>query len=323
MKVLSEAYLPYRVGGLMYCPADNCTVADKIVENKIPCLTSLCLCLEDSVSDERLPLAEQCLKRSLETLAVNKADKQAAPMLFVRIRTPEHLWRIYEENKGTVSVLTGFVLPKFELSNAHEYMSVFRKMEADGNFFYAMPTLESSVVADVTGRAERLLRLKEILDENKKYVLNIRVGGNDFAQLFGVRRSVTQNVYQIGVIQNILTDVINVFSRTYVVSGPVWEYFGQDENGAWAQGLKKEMELDILNGFIGKTAIHPTQLPVIFDGLKVSAADFEDAKRILSWNGAQGGVAKSADGGRMNEVKTHTKWAEKTYILGTLYGVKD
>ena len=43
----------------------------------------------------------------------------------------------------------------------------------------------------------------------------------------------------------------------------------------------------------------------------------------MSWNGAQGGVAKSADGGRMNEVKTHTKWAEKTYILGTLYGVKD
>ena len=75
MKVLSEAYLPYRVGGLMYCPADNCTVADKIVENKIPCLTSLCLCLEDSVSDERLPLAEQGLKRSLEKLAAKYEKK--------------------------------------------------------------------------------------------------------------------------------------------------------------------------------------------------------------------------------------------------------
>ena len=48
-----------------------------------------------------------------------------------------------------------------------------------------------------------------------------------------------------------------------MLSGPVWEYFGEDLQGAWAEGLRQELALDRLNGFIGKTAVHPAQLPII------------------------------------------------------------
>ena len=118
-------------------------------------------------------------------------------------------------------------------------------------------------------------------------------------------------------------DILNVFSREYVVSGPVWEYFDDKKSFDWLEGLLQELELDRINGFIGKTAIHPSQLPYIFDSLKVSQTDYEDARQVLLWDVDKLGVVKSVDGGRMNEVKTHRKWAERIKILGDIYGVRD
>ena len=126
-----------------------------------------------------------------------------------------------------------------------------------------MPILESKTIADVGDRVNNLLIIKRHLDGIRDYVLNIRVGGNDFCNLYGLRRSETQNIYQIGVIRDTLVDIINIFSSDYIVSGPVWEYFGKDYSEPWAIGLRKEIEMDRLNGFIGKTAIHPSQIPII------------------------------------------------------------
>ena len=66
---------------------------------------------------------------------------------------------------------------------------------------------------------------KEKLDEISKYVLNIRVGGNDFCKEFGIRRGLTQNIYQVLPLTSLLSDIITVFSRDYVISAPVFEYF--------------------------------------------------------------------------------------------------
>ena len=118
-------------------------------------------------------------------------------------------------------------------------------------------------------------------------------------------------------------DILNVFSIDYVVSGPVWEYFDDGKSVAWLEGLVRELEMDRINGFIGKTAIHPSQLPYIYDSLKVVRADYEDARQILRWDVEKLGVVKSANGSRMNEVKTHRRWAERIMILGDIYGVKE
>lgn len=86
----------------------------------------------------------------------------------------------------------------------------------------------------------------------------------------------------------------------------------------WA---RNELKLDKVNGFIGKTVIHPKQISVVNEALKVSHKDYEDAKEILNWdeNGLQ--VGKSFAGERMNEVKTHINWAYKTIALAEIYGV--
>lgn len=301
--------LQYKVGALLYMPAFQKNIVQKISQKKLPRLTSAAFCLEDSIRDESLDAAEKSLQFILRELDGVKN----LPLVFVRIRSPRHL-KIFHETIGSRSkILTGYILPKFDMSNAPEYLKLAREINLP-----IMPTLETNRVANLLTRRTELLSLKEILDDSKKIVLNIRVGVNDFCNLYGLRRDVRRTIYDIGIVRDVLTDILNVFAKDYVVAGSVWNFFG---GNFWADGLRREMELDRLNGFIGKSAIHPAQLPIIFDGMKVSRTDLEDAEQILNWKSDTHGVLKSFDGSRMNEVKCHTTWARRIKILGELYGV--
>lgn len=320
---LENESLPYMVGGLLYTPAINGGVAEKIEKRAYPCLTSMAFCLEDSIRDDALDAAEIALKMTLDKLCASCINRDELPLLFVRVRAPEHLIHTDDMLGESAEILTGYILPKFDLSNSSEYIDAAVKLNKNHHRkVYIMPVLESIMIAGVKERAGALLELKSQLDAVKDIVLNIRVGGNDFSNLYGLRRSVWQNVYQIGVIRDIMADIINVFAADYVVSGPVWEYFGS-EPGMWSEGLSREAELDRLNGFIGKTAIHPSQLPYIYESMKVTRSDYEDSLRILNWTRSSHGVEKSADGSRMNEMKCHTKWASRIVMLAKIYGVRD
>jgi len=313
--------LAYKVGGLLYTPALNTKIADKIIQKKYDCLTSIAFCLEDSIKDEALPMAEIELCNTLSKLKNSNSD---LPLLFVRVRTPEHMKKIHNMIQEQEDIITGYILPKFDLTNCDEYSALITEYnEGLENKLYIMPILESSMVADIGGRVPALYELKEKLLHIKDLVLNIRVGGNDFSNMYGLRRNINQNIYEIGVIRDILVNIINVFGTDFVVSGPVWEYFGSDVDEEWKHGLIRELELDKLNGFIGKTAIHPSQIPVIYDSLKVSKADYEDAIKILGWDLDEYGVGKSSNGSRMNEVKCHLRWADRIYKLGQVYGIQE
>ena len=61
--------IQYRVGGLLYTPALNDGIIAKIVNHELKNLTSLALCLEDSISDDSLEKAEEQLKNTLTTLS--------------------------------------------------------------------------------------------------------------------------------------------------------------------------------------------------------------------------------------------------------------
>lgn len=307
----------------MYTPAISEGISEKIRNKAYPCLTSLALCLEDSINDDSLEAAEIQLVKTLIDIKTS-VPKEDRPLLFVRIRTPEHMLAVHNMIRDSEDVLTGYILPKFDLDNAKRYIEVLTHINNHRmHKLYIMPTLESGMVADAENRIDALTKLKDVLAPIRNSILNIRVGGNDFSNLFGVRRKIHQTIYDIGVIRDILSDIINVFSREYVISGPVWEYFGNSPDGAWAAGLKREISLDIVNGFTGKTAIHPSQLPVIYESLKVSKEDYNDAQSILAWNRRGYAVAKSAGGTRMNEVKCHTRWAEKISCMGQIYGITE
>lgn len=311
--------LAYHVGGLLYMPAVQEDIAEKIIHKSISYLTSAAFCLEDSILDGALPEAEQVLCRTFREL--HKERREDFPLIFIRIRSAEHMRHVWKMLGDNAEILTGFILPKFDTSNAEAYLSVLREINCESSQkVYAMPILESRIIADISTRKQELEALYQQLMTVYPLILNVRTGGNDFCNLYGLRRSEEENIYQIGIIRDILIDILNQFSGEFIVSAPVWEYFGMKSN-SWIPGMQKELSLDRLNGFIGKTAIHPTQLPYIWESLKVSEEDYRDACRILNWNESQKAVQKGFSGSRMNEVKCHGKWARRMKILGDLYGV--
>ncbi len=319
---MSQSISPYAVGALLYTPANHEHVAESVIAGRFDTPYSLALCLEDSISDQAVPAAERNVLQILEQIAQTKTEFYC-PLIFVRVRQPEQIGRLYAQMEQGRAVLTGFIAPKCTPDNIPEYLTEVKKIRAQSETpVYLMPILESHDLAEPDTRQVALRRIKQLLDADKDCILNVRVGGNDFCSIFGLRRHVTQTIHDIRCVDRILSDILAYFSRDYVVSGPVWEYFN-DPDGAWREGMLREARMGLLGGFIGKTVIHPNQISVVNEVLKVSAEDYQDAHAILAM--AQSTdflVSKSAQGRRMNEYKTHTKWAHKICTLAEIYGVQ-
>ena len=85
--------LAFSVGGLLYSPANNATVAGHILRGDIAGLTSLCLCLEDAIKDAAHPHAEIEPSNTLEALRRSGAK---LTLLFVRVKSPRRLEHVHK-----------------------------------------------------------------------------------------------------------------------------------------------------------------------------------------------------------------------------------
>ena len=323
--------LQYAVGALLYMPATNTKIADKILKRKIPDVKSMVFCLEDSIGDNMVTEAENCVKSTLVKLynAIKKRDLSIdeLPLIFIRVREPGQMTRISKKCGKTLSVITGFVIPKFDQENAKSYVEEFKKISDDiKEPLYMMPILESRSVISKTTRIQNLSYINDCIKSISDDILCIRVGGTDFCNYFGIRRSINTTIWEVNVIADCISDIINVFGTDYVVSAPTWEYFenkNNKEDRTWLDGLNKELQYDRLNGLIGKTAIHPTQISYIQKSLIVSEDDYNNAIQILSMSVQRYvGVKKDVKGNQMNECKTHINWAKKIVALAGIYGLK-
>lgn len=323
--------LQYAVGGLLYMPASNIKIADKIISGKYSFVKSMVLDLEDSLGDDMVKYGQRSIKTIIDKIAEaveNKVmDMSLVPLIFVRIRESEQISETMSLLGDNIKYITGFNIPKFDKYDCDIFISKFIEVREHvlaehGTELYMMPIIESKHAMYRQLRMDNLLYINNALRPIANAVLNIRVGGADFCSIFGVRRDIDSMIYEIGPVASCLNDILNVFGKSYIVSAPVWEYFGTDPNGEWAQGLKAEIRRDKLVGFIGKTSIHPTQLTIIQSSMIVKESDYLDALSILGMNTNTVGVKKSEHGNRMNEVKTHTKWAQKIIGLANVYGVR-
>lgn len=300
----------YSLGGLLYMPVAQNSFIAKLAKGKYPYLKAFSIDLEDAMGDMDERTLYLLLKMRLSELNIYK-NELSNKKVFIRTRTPKMLRKILK--LPFIECVDGFILPKFDLTNIEEYKDIIK---ANKEFWY-MPVLESGMLSIPTKRCLNLEQLHERLKSVEENILNIRVGGNDFCNLYGIRRHAPQTIYDINLISNILSDIIGVFSKDYVVSGPVCEYLSD----SGMPTLRKEVQLDLLNGFIGKTAIHPKQVQCINEEMMPTYTDYMDAKTLLHWE-KDTGVCKSYDGSRMLEVKCHQKWAKKILMLAEIYGVK-
>lgn len=327
--------LQYAVGALLYMPASNTKIAKKIISGEYSFIKAMVLDLEDSLGDDLVGFGQRTIKGTIrelgEAVESNKITIDNIPLIFIRVREACQITETKSLLGADIQYITGFNIPKFDKNTCSKFIEKFvevrdyTKKELNTDL-YMMPILENKNTMYRQLRMDNLLTMNDKLRAIQNNVLNIRVGGADFCQVYGIRRGMNNDIYDIGVVRSVLNDIMNVFGKNYIVSGPVWEYFENSEHPEdtrWAEGLKKELYADRINGFLGKTCIHPSQCSYIQESLIQNREDYEDAMAILGMNTNTTGVKKSVYGNRMNEAKTHINWARKTIGLAKVYGVKE
>ncbi|MDP9905633.1 HpcH/HpaI aldolase/citrate lyase family protein [Arthrobacter bambusae] len=347
--------LAVALGATLYLPATRATLVRDIRKQARSGCISTVVCLEDSVPDNELDFAEDNLLQALKELdALDGCD--GLPLIFIRCRTPEQLLSVGRRAGAALSVVYGFVLPKFENESGRgraflDTLNVLneesgRTLEAGGQPLRAMPIIEAITTTQLETRARALADNLAVITEFRELVLSVRIGATDMSSAFGLRRSRDLTIYDVQAVASIIGDVVNIFGRPelgWVISGAVWEHFGTAERVLRPQlrstpfeaanevelrqrilmenldGLIREIELDQANGLLGKTVIHPSHVPVVHSMMVVSHEEYLDALDIVGNPG--GGAMASSYGNKMNESKPHGAWAVRTLLRARAFGV--
>ncbi len=342
-RVLSVA-----LGATLYSPATRSRLADDIVKQTARGVVSMVLCLEDSIDDADVADAEENLVRQLSYLA-ERCPETELPLLFIRVRTPEQIPDLVERLGPAARLLSGFVLPKFTEERGVPFLEALTAAEATGGRrLFAMPVLESPDLLYRESRGATLEGIYRAVDKYRDKVLALRLGVTDFCSSYGLRRAPDMTAYDVQIVASVIADVVNVLGRAdgtgFTVTGPVWEYFRVQERMFKPQlrrspftpeaeelrnaliehdmdGLLREIALDRANGLQGKTCIHPSHVQPVHALSVVSHEEFSDAQDILRPECGGGGVMRSAYTNKMNEVKPHRAWAERTLQRAEVFGV--
>ncbi|GAA2650400.1 MULTISPECIES: HpcH/HpaI aldolase/citrate lyase family protein [Streptomyces] len=336
------------LGATLYSPATRPTLAADIRKQARRGVVSMVLCLEDSISDGDVAGAEENLVRHFSEL---DADGAELPLLFIRVRTPEQIPDLVRRLGGSVRRLAGFVLPKFDENRGIAFLEAVAEAERAVGLprLYAMPVLETPDLLHLETRVEALAGISRTVNSHRERVLALRLGVTDFCSAYGLRRTPDMTAYDVQIVAGVIADVVNVLSRAdgtgFTVTGPVWEYFRSQQRLFKPQlrrspfleegveelrtaliehdldGLLREIELDRANGLLGKTCIHPAHVTPVHALSVVSHEEFCDAQDILRPERGGGGVMRSAYTNKMNEVKPHRAWAERTMLRAEVFGV--
>ncbi|WP_016906660.1 HpcH/HpaI aldolase/citrate lyase family protein [Streptomyces xiaopingdaonensis] len=338
------------LGATLYSPANRPGLAADVVQQARSGVVSMVLCLEDAVPDGEVSEAEANLVRQLDELALAEDDGAELPLLFVRVRTPEQIPDLAKRLGPAVGLLSGFVVPKFTEESGAPFLDALKQAERDcGHRLFAMPVLESPELLHLETRTATLAGIARCVRAHRDRVLALRLGVTDFCSAYGLRRTPEMTAYDVQLVASVIGDVVNFFARAdgsgFTVTGPVWEYFRLQERMFKPQlrrspftsgradelrtsliahdmdGLLREIELDRANGLLGKTCIHPSHVAPVHALSVVSHEEYTDATDILRPERTGGGVLRSAYTNKMNEVKPHRAWAERTLLRSEVFGV--
>ena len=338
------------LGATLYSPANRPGLAADVVQQARGGVVSMVLCLEDAVPDGEVSEAEANLVRQLEELALAADGGAELPLLFVRVRTPEQIPDLTKRLGPAVGLLSGFVVPKFTEESGAPFLDALKQAERDcGRRLFAMPVLESPELLHLETRTATLAGIARCVRAHRDRVLALRLGVTDFCSAYGLRRTPEMTAYDVQLVASVIGDVVNFFARAdgsgFTVTGPVWEYFRLQERMFKPQlrrspftsgradelrtaliahdmdGLLREIELDRANGLLGKTCIHPSHVAPVHALSVVSHEEYTDATDILRPERTGGGVLRSAYTNKMNEVKPHRAWAERTLLRSEVFGV--
>ncbi len=341
-----RSMLAHALGATLYVPAIKDNLAGTVRRRAAAGARSMVIDLEDAIPDAAVDSALTTTQVTLRDLYDDPPDS----LVFVRVRSAEHIRQLVDALGPSLGIVSGFVLPKFSVAAGDDYLqAVSEADEKSEHPLYAMPVLETPKVLYRESRDEELIGIRELLERHRERVLTVRIGATDLCGLFGIRRDRDLSIYDVGVAADLIAQVVNHLGRSdgtgYAITGPVWEYFANHERILRPQlrqtpfderhaaglrrqlmssdldGLMRETLLDRANGLTGKSVIHPLHIAPVHALAVVPHEEYLDALDVLAPESSSGGVRRSEYRNKMNEIRPHRNWAERTALRADVFGV--
>ncbi|MGB5966582.1 MAG: HpcH/HpaI aldolase/citrate lyase family protein, partial [Sulfurimonadaceae bacterium] len=282
-----------------FIPASHKNLDAVLSGEKYPDLRSVVIDFEDGLSSADRPEALEKLEQTLAKL------QETELLRFIRPQDPQMLKTLLTQKY--IDRLDGFILPKFGLDNANDYLALFPLPISHSPFpWHFMPSIEGEELFDM----QKLRQLRGILLLHQEQIICIRFGAEDMFRQLGLRRTTT-SLYDMLAPAQVIANLINTFKPAgFNISAPVHPNFSDLE------GFAHEVQRELNNGLISKTIIHPSQIEPMNELYKVTQQELDEAKAILS----QHDGVLNLDG-KMGEVKTQSVWAKELIVRKRLYGL--
>ncbi len=285
---------PIALGATLFIPALHKDVLEVVEGRKYPKLKSVVLDTEDALLEEELEDALQILEHLIKNFTHSNI------FVFLRPRNVEVLQKILEFEG--IEKIEGFVLPKFSLENAKEYL----KLLGCSSFSF-MPSIEGEELF----YPQKLEELCSLLLKYQEQIPLVRFGLEDMLKVLCMRRKCGDNIFDIAATASIVGNFIARFkSAGFSVSGGVYPCFKDRD------GFIKDVQRDLKEGLFGKTIIHPNQIEPAHELYKVTQSDFDEAREIL-----RSSKAVFAQNDKMAERTTMLPWATMIVRRGEIYGI--
>ena len=299
MNTRIKSFEPWHLGAPLYMPGNRRDILEIANGEKYPWLRAMIFCTEDAVLQADV---DSCVRHL--GLCLQGFKNTTQQYRFIRVRNPDVLGRLLA--LPDIDKIDGFVLPKFTEDVFNDYLDQLRDTT-----FKVMPTLETKEVFNVNAMTNLCQGLLQ--SDMAENVLMLRIGGNDLMNLLGLRRERASTIYETP-LGHIIAQLVTIFKPYgFSLSAPVFEYLDDPHT------LLREMKMDLAYGLIGKTAIHPTQGPMIEEAFKVNIEDYEMALSLSDLDAPA--VFRMHDA--MCEVATHQQWATQILSRQQCYGLKE
>ena len=283
------------LGGTLFVPATHKDLLGIAEGKKYPALKSILIDTEDGISQSVLPDAMQNIKKLLQEVTTGET------LLFLRPRNVVILKELLE--LVGIEKVDGFILPKFSLLNAKEYLEVV------GKGYFIMPSIEGEELFN----QHKLFELREILLSHKEQIVSIRFGLEDMLRQLGMRRDCDESIFDFSASSVVVGNFIATFKSVgFNVSGGVYPCFKDTE------GFKKDVLRDLKEGLFSKTIIHPNQIEMLNELYKVSKEELSEAQEIT-----KSSEAIFKQNSKMAEVATMRPHSEKIIKRAEVYGVEE
>lgn len=293
---------PYHLGASLYMPATRTDIWQVITRQKIPNIHSIIICLEDAVSEQDVAMALVNVQNLLTLWSENPPALR--PLVFIRPRHATMLRQLGEF--AHIGLIDGFVLPKVDMVSLADWRYACQHLDRQ---HFIMPTLETALIFGANHNQELAEAFREGFDQE---ILAIRVGGNDLLSCLRMRRLPHVTLYD-SPIGTLLYRLLGIFvPYGFYLSSPVFEYLDKETL------FCAELSQDVALGLVGKTVIHPSQIPMVINAFQVTQTEYDEACAILD----KEAKAVFKQNNTMLETATHKAWAKEIIERQNIFGTR-